>query len=111
MAADVEAEAVMLHRAADAADMDRVLLDHRDRVTELGELVGGGQPRRSRADNGDIDGLIVPHVSGIPKSWSGSFAAAMVTAALRGGRHRSRRPSSRSLSAFNLMNPAASRWS
>ena len=55
--ADVEAEAVMLHGAADPAHVHRILLDHRDAVAEPGELIGGGKAGRPRADDRDVDGL------------------------------------------------------
>lgn len=42
--ADVEAESLMLDRAADPADIDGVFLDHGDRKALPGQQIGGGQP-------------------------------------------------------------------
>ena len=55
MAADIEAIALVLDGAADAADVARVLFDDRDLEALLGKEIAGGQPRWSRADDGDID--------------------------------------------------------
>ena len=54
MPADVEHEAVVFDRAADAADIHRVLLDHDDRGVLLGEAVGGGEAGRPCADHEDV---------------------------------------------------------
>ena len=55
VAADVEQEALVIDRAADAADIGRILLDDVDAAAGLGELVGGGEPGRACADNQNID--------------------------------------------------------
>jgi hypothetical protein len=60
VAADVEPETLMLHGAADAADIDRVLFDHSDRVTLLGEQIGGGQACRPRPDDRHVNCLAGP---------------------------------------------------
>ena len=54
MPADVEAKALVLDRAADAADIALVLFDHRHLIALLGQQIGGGQPGRPRADDGDV---------------------------------------------------------
>ncbi len=54
MSADVEAKALMLDRAADAADIALVLFDHRYLIPLLRQQIGGGQPGRPRADDGDV---------------------------------------------------------
>src|ERR1044072_1766790 len=54
MPADVEHEAVVFDRAADAAHVHRVLLDHDDRGVFFGEAVGGGEAGRSCADHEDV---------------------------------------------------------
>ena len=54
MAADVEHEALVFDGAADAADIDRVLLDHDDRGVFLGQAIGGGEPGGPRADDEDV---------------------------------------------------------
>ena len=54
MPADVEHEAVVFDRAADAAHVHRVLLDHDDRGVLLGEAVGGGEAGRPCADHEDV---------------------------------------------------------
>src|SRR5512139_1455442 len=64
VAADVEAEAVMLDRAADAPDIMRVLLDHDDRGRLPGEAIGGGEPGRARPDDEDLG--IVAHARSAP---------------------------------------------
>ncbi len=51
MAADIEHEVLVVHGAADAAHIDRILLDHDDRGHFSGQAIGGGQPRRSGADH------------------------------------------------------------
>jgi len=53
--ADVEAIALVLDRAADPADVNRVLLDDADPLARLGRQIAGGQPGRTGADNHDID--------------------------------------------------------
>src|SRR2546421_4935949 len=50
MPADVEHEAVVFDRAADAADVHRVLLDHDDGRIFLGQAVGRGEARGSRSE-------------------------------------------------------------
>jgi hypothetical protein len=55
VAADIESEALMLHGAADAADIDGILLDHRHRLARLGQQVGGGQARGPGTDDGNVD--------------------------------------------------------
>src|SRR3546814_17344486 len=52
-AADIEAESVMLDGAADAADIIRVLFDHRDAIPLPGQQIGGGQPGGSGTDDRD----------------------------------------------------------
>ena len=54
MAADVEQEALVVDGAADAADIDRVLLDHDDRRHFLGQAIGGGETGGPRADDEDF---------------------------------------------------------
>src|SRR3546814_10652716 len=44
----------MLDRPADPADVNRVLLDHRHAIALLRQQIGGGQPGRTRADDGDV---------------------------------------------------------
>src|SRR3546814_13045296 len=51
VAADIEAESVMLDGAADAADIIRVLFDHRDAIPLPGQQIGGGQPGGSGPDD------------------------------------------------------------
>ena len=58
MPANVEAEAVQLDRAADAADIDRVFFDHRHAIALLGQQIGGGEARRASADDGDVHALV-----------------------------------------------------
>jgi uncharacterized small protein (DUF1192 family) len=58
--ADVEAEAFILDRATDAADIDGIALDHRHRIALLGEEVSRRKARRPRSDDRHIHGLIVP---------------------------------------------------
>ena len=48
----------MLDGAADAADVNGILFDHRHPVTFLGQQIGGRQPRGPGADNGDIGGVV-----------------------------------------------------
>src|SRR3546814_7209037 len=54
VAADIEAESVMLDGAADAADIIRVLFDHRDAIPLPGQQIGGGQPGGSGTDDRDV---------------------------------------------------------
>src|SRR3546814_17730475 len=53
VAADIEAESVMLDGAADAADIIRVLFDHRDAIPRPGQQIGGGQPGGYGTDDRD----------------------------------------------------------
>ena len=53
MAADIEPEPLVLSRARNAAD-DVVRFEDGDANTLLREQIGGGQPRRSRANNDDM---------------------------------------------------------
>ena len=53
VATDVEAPAVPLDRAADAAD-NRVGLEHGARLAALAEHVGGGEAGRTGADDNDL---------------------------------------------------------
>ena len=57
MAADIEQKALVIHRPADAADVDRILLDHVNVAAGLGERVGGGESGRSGSDHKNIKGL------------------------------------------------------
>jgi hypothetical protein len=59
--ADVEAETRMFHGAADPADVARILLDHRDAVALPGQQIGGGEPRRPRPDDRDVDRVRPSH--------------------------------------------------
>ena len=54
MAADVEQE-VLVAGAADAADVDRVLLDNKDRRRFLGQAIGRCQAGRPGADDENVD--------------------------------------------------------
>jgi hypothetical protein len=55
MPANVKHEAVVFDRAADAAHIDRILLDHGDREIGIpGEAIGGGQAGRPGADHEDV---------------------------------------------------------
>ena len=55
MAADVEQEVLVAHGAADAADIERVFLDHDDRGHFLGEAIGGGETGRPGTDHEHFD--------------------------------------------------------
>src|ERR1700753_866525 len=54
MAADIEAVALVLSSAADAADEMRVFLDHRDAIAFLRQKIGRGEA--CRAGTNDCDG-------------------------------------------------------
>ena len=54
MSADVEHEAVVFDGAADAADINRILLDHDDGRGLLRQAVGGGQSGRAGANDEDV---------------------------------------------------------
>ncbi len=59
VAADVESEAVVLDGAADAADIDGILLDHRHALAGLCQEIGSGQAGRACADDGNIDAVLL----------------------------------------------------
>jgi hypothetical protein len=58
MAADVEAKAVVLHRAAYAAHIMGVLFDHGDLVPAFGQEIRGGKARRPGADDRYISAMV-----------------------------------------------------
>ncbi|MNT40589.1 hypothetical protein D3C72_1769120 [compost metagenome] len=55
MAANVEAVALVVHGARNAADIDGVALDDGDAAAGLGELVGGRQARGACTDDESFD--------------------------------------------------------
>jgi hypothetical protein len=55
VAANIEAEALMLDGAADPADLMRILLDQGDGEAFLAEQLAGGEPGRPRPDDRDVD--------------------------------------------------------
>ena len=102
--ADVEHEAVVLDGAADAADIDRVLLDHDDRRVFLGQAVGGGEAGRPGADHEDVASCGAHR--GQPLRREGEQAVAVVGNERAGGGARDQRglrqpPSTVSTSAAN----------
>src|SRR5947209_4838136 len=64
MAADVEEKIFVIHRAADAAHIGGVLLDHRYIATGFGEHVGGRQAGGTRADHENIGTLQLTRSTG-----------------------------------------------
>jgi hypothetical protein len=55
VAADIEHEVLVVHGAADAADIDRILLDHGHGRHLFGQAIGGGQTRRPGTDHQHFD--------------------------------------------------------
>ncbi len=55
MPANVEEKALVARRAGNAADIDRVLLQHERRAAVLGKRVARRQARRPRADDDRLD--------------------------------------------------------
>ena len=54
MAADVEQIALIVDGAADAADIERIALDHDHRARFLGQAIGGGEAGGPGADHEDF---------------------------------------------------------
>jgi hypothetical protein len=96
MNSDVEAVAVGDDRAADAAD-DVVGLEHGGGTAALAQLVGGGQPGGSGADDDDVSGRGrgfgggVGHGAGAISSFGGRESSRLAYAGARSPTEHARR--------------------
>src|SRR5262249_1093783 len=74
MPADVEQKILVANRAADAAHIDRILLDDEDRRPLLAQAIGGRQASRPRANDEDLD--MFRHKRAKPEEPTGPDASA-----------------------------------
>ncbi len=80
MATDVEQEIPVPHGAADAADIDRVFLDHDDRRCFLGQAVSRGEAGGPGADHENV--CIYGHARRDPPGFRTAFAQNFVKVGL-----------------------------